>query len=684
MSTGPSRTFQAYVGTVIALGAVVAVLAAVWFDPAVPLENLTLVAVFGGLLVIGELRELKVLRRTEGGSLTSTWVFAYALLLVSDVPTAVLGVGIASAAADAWRRKEAIKVGFNAAQIMISFGLGAWILKASQTADILVGGDGSMLLFVAVFIAAGAVSFSLNSILIGTVLALASNAPPQAVLRNEIGMTAFVNDFMLFMLAPVFVLVAEFSLLLLPLMLLTVTAVYQSARSALERERQALHDPLTGLPNRRHFDQRAAELLGTAQRQGRSVGVIILDLDRFKQINDTLGHHIGDLLLQQVGIRLNSIPEADTVARLGGDEFALLLGHNVTRESAARVAGEITRMNREPMVVEGFPLELEASMGIALYPDHGANVSELMRAADTAMYQAKRRQSGIGFAQSDRTGALRHGRHILLTEMESAMRRGELTVHYQPKVSISSGQVVGVEALIRWHHPIHGPINPEEFIGMVEQTELIEPLTIHVISQALTACRLWRDQGYDLTVAVNISSRSLQDMRFAQTVAAFLRQHELPASALELEITENAFVTDAERPLTVLRDLRALGLQIMIDDFGTGYSTLARLRTLPIQTIKIDKTFVLGMVDGLSDSLIVHSIIDLARSLSMRIVAEGVASLEAWQRLEELGCDEAQGFLIGPAMPIDELIGWLAAHTSNGSRPVWGPAGSSPSVAHAG
>src|SRR3954447_5305849 len=432
-------------------------------------------------------------------------------------------------------------------------------------------------------------------------------------------------------------------------------------RQAAENEHQARHDGLTGLPNRSSFYERVTTALTAARSSGSMAAVMIVDLDRFKEVNDTLGHHSGDELLVEAGRRLSeALRDADVLSRLGGDEFAVLLPYVESLEAACAVADRLCEALEEPFVLHGLTVHLEGSVGVALYPEHGDDVEILMQRADVAMYVAK------GSTASHEVYASRHDRHsatrlALLGELRHAIDGDEFVLHYQPKASLSTGRVDGVEALVRWEHPERGLVPPDEFIPLAEQTGVIKPLTAWVLDNALAQCRAWRDSGLDLTVAVNLSVRNLLDAHLPESIAELLRRHELPPSALELEITESTIVADQVRALDVLTRLNAMGIGLSVDDFGTGYSSLAYLKDLPVCELKIDRKFVNNMTEDGDDAFIVRSTIDLGRNLGLQVVAEGVETEAVWDQLAALGCDVAQGYYLTRPLPAADLTDWLVA-----------------------
>jgi diguanylate cyclase (GGDEF)-like protein len=436
-------------------------------------------------------------------------------------------------------------------------------------------------------------------------------------------------------------------------------------RQAELNEHQALHDALTDLPNRTLFHDRVQQALVAARREHVPAAVMIMDLDRFKEVNDTLGHASGDELLKQVGRRLRaSLRESDTVARLGGDEFGILLPKVVDAAAAVAVARKLRTTLEDPLTIHGLALQMEASIGIALYPEHGADVQTLLQRADVAMYVAKEHPSGCEVYASERD-EYSPDRLTLLTDLRRAIDRGELLLHYQPKADLRTGEITGVEALVRWLHPERGLIPPDEFIPPAQKTGVIAPLTMFVVEEALRQCRAWTLQGIDLCVAVNLSTRHLLDIHLPDTVGDLLARWEVPPSLLELEITESTILADPVRAMQVLSRLSRMGVRLAIDDFGTGYSSLSYLKRLPVDELKIDKSFILGMDENENDAVIVRSTIDLGRNLGLRVVAEGIETSKAWHRLAALGCDVAQGFYVSPPVPAEQLTEWLQARAAS-------------------
>jgi diguanylate cyclase (GGDEF)-like protein/PAS domain S-box-containing protein len=446
-----------------------------------------------------------------------------------------------------------------------------------------------------------------------------------------------------------------------------ITAHKRAERELIEQaalnEYQALHDPLTGLPNRVLFGERIAQTIRHARRNHTQLAVLLMDLDRFKEVNDSLGHPAGDQLLIEVTERIRgAIRDSDTFARLGGDEFGLLLPELDGSPGVEPVLERIAAALELPITVHTLPLSVEASIGIAMYPEHGEEAQLLIQRADVAMYDAKRDSSSACFFDQANQQYDTH-RLTLVGELRRAIRCDELVLHYQPKALLDSSLVHSVEALLRWQHPTRGLIYPDAFIPVAQETSLIGPLTLHVVAMALHQGRIWRDQGLDLTVAVNLSTRNLLDRELPHRLEELLQSADMAATSLELEVTESSMLANPKRAKLVLGELSELGIRLSIDDFGTGYSSLCYLRELPVDEIKIDRSFVMRMSEGHDDVAIVRSTIDLGRNLGLDVVAEGVETREIWDMLLELGCPTAQGYYLSRPVPADALTKWLRERT---------------------
>ncbi len=442
----------------------------------------------------------------------------------------------------------------------------------------------------------------------------------------------------------------------------TATVVVSTLRVTVGRlverlNRQSRIDPLTGVANRLAFVEQGDAALAAATTSS-CVGLLIVDLDRFKEINDVLGHRYGDLLLTAVADRLETeVGRRGTVARLGGDEFAILLPDLRSRRSATEFAAHLVRSLDAQFMLDGTPVTIGASIGVAVGPDDGRRTTALLQAADLAMYQAKKRRSGYQDSVSATSTAPEN--IVLIGELRDAINERQLQLHYQPKIDLHTGEVHACEALVRWRHPVHGFIPPTSFIPIAEQTGLIHQLTRWVLREAMQQCARWRADGRLISVSVNVSARDLLDRTFLTTVRETLNDCGVPSSALCLEVTETSIMADPERASAVLREFRASGVQISIDDFGTGYSSLAYLRMIPANELKIDRTFIATLHEGDLDSAIVASTLHLAHRLGMSVVAEGVEDSATSEMLYALGCEQAQGYFFARPMPADDLSRWL-------------------------
>jgi len=438
-------------------------------------------------------------------------------------------------------------------------------------------------------------------------------------------------------------------------------AVYVSKRvtkQAQTLEHQALYDELTNLPNRTLFQDRLAQAIKNSQRMGSSFAIILMDLDRFKEINDTLGHNIGDLLLKEVGERLvRTVRDTDTVARLGGDEYVIIL-EDMPEQNIERVAEKILKALDRPFMLGEEMIEISASLGIARFPDHGNDATTITRRADVAMYAAKHDHSGFAIYSEAQEHSSRSDLS-LRSELRHAIEQDELVLYFQPKIDHQTSMVMGVEALVRWQHPKRGFLPPDLFIPIAEQTGLIGPLSRWVLAKAIQQCAALHQVGMGISVAVNLSARNLHDKGLVSEITSLLTSAEVDSHCLVIEITESAVMEDPAFALGILNQLDGMGVTLAIDDFGTGYSSLANLSKLPMDEIKIDKSFVLDMMHDKQAAVIVRSTIDLGHNLGLKVVAEGVETQEIWDTLTLWGCDTAQGYFMSKPLPADKLMEWL-------------------------
>jgi diguanylate cyclase (GGDEF)-like protein len=614
--------------------------------------------VFAAFLLASELWPLHIQRGDEQDAVTTSTTFVFALLLACGLSAALVALAVASAVSDTVHRKRWWKGLFNVGQyslcLLASAVVLGLVLQLPITTTHFPIHIGSLL----PLLLASVTFFALNNSLIGMAIALSEGVPTQKVVARDLPFQIYTAGVLL-ALAPIVVVAAERTLGLIPLLILPMFAVYKSASTSLAREHDALHDALTGLPNRILFRDRVEQAAARARRNGGLFAVMIVDLDGFKEVNDTLGHHVGDVLLQRVATRLQAtLREGDTVSRLGGDEFAVLVPELYEENDAGEAAHRLLSGLTEPFELQDLTLGLQASVGIACYPDHGEEVDTLMQRADVAMYTAKRLHTGCELYVPNKDHSSR--RRLKLTgELRGAINDEQLILHYQPKARLADGAVTSVEALVRWTHPGFGVVGPSEFIPLAEQSGVMRPLTSHVLAQALAQWRRWHEEGMDLGIAVNLSAQNFHDLRLPDEIGELLERWRVPARFLQLEITESMLIADPMRAEGVLGRLAAMDLRLEIDDFGTGYSSLAYLKRLPVHGIKIDKSFVQHLAEDENDEVIVRSTIDLARNLGLEVVAEGVESAESFERLRRFGCDYAQGFYLSRPLPAEVFERWF-------------------------
>ncbi|TDB92141.1 EAL domain-containing protein [Actinomadura sp. 7K534] len=634
--------------------------------------------ILGCFIVYGELRPIITPGSRENNGATTSTTFSFAALLYAGLPIAAALQVIAVITCGILRGRSAHRIAFNAAQYTLSLAAAQLVLAvfgALATPTALWVPDGGDLPAIAL---AGAVYFACNHTLVGSAVALHERISLAKALRVDLGYQVLVH-LALLGLAPLMVVAMDRSALFVPLIVLPFIAVYLNASVSVRREHQALHDGLTGLPNRKllivRTEEALAEARGGGKRAPRSAvgrprrrrsepqhdraGLFLLDLDRFKEVNDTLGHPTGDRLLQLVAHRLtHSVRPGDLVARLGGDEFAVLLP-SVRDEAAAReVAARLRAALSEPVRLDGMSFELEGSVGIALFPDHAPDFELLLQRADVAMYNAKEARTGVEIYSpaKDRNSPARLS---MLGDLRRAIDRSELELFYQPKISLRDGQLVGMEALLRWRHPDKGVLEPEAFLSVAEQTYLMRSITHHVVQAALTQAAAWWREDLTVQVAVNASGRDLLDTGLTETIEEGLLARGLPAAALQLEITERILMNEPAYASDTVSALADLGIPLSLDDFGTGYSSLVRLKRLPVEEIKIDASFVGRLTESTDDAVIVRSIVDLVRTLGLRSVAEGVEDPATARMLREMGCDAAQGWHFGRPMDAETATDWL-------------------------
>ena len=623
--------------------------------------------VIAGLVLLGELRPVITAGGYDTEGVVTSHAFVFAAMYLYGPWPAITILAIATLISELARRKAAWKVPFNVGQYSLSVGPAAlimyiWLANAGQPMPTLsepaIGLAPADLLWV---VAGWFAFFFTNNALVSMLAGDEGRTFSQDFFDDF--SYYFITTFAVLALSPLVVFVAD-QPIYLPLLLLPLYAVYKTASISREKEHQSLHDALTGLPNRKMILTRLGESIDEARRTGVSVGFCLLDLDRFKEVNDTLGHHVGDRLLSVAAQRIaGALRPHDVVARLGGDEYAILLDPVRNSAAAAEVAQRVRAALTKPFHLEGMLFELEASVGVAVFPEHGEDVEPIVRRADVAMYLAKEERTGVEVYAADRDKNSA-SRLSLLGGLRSGLENGELQVYYQPKVSLGAGAVVGVEALIRWHHPVRGLVMPDEFIPMAEHSGLMGPLTAFVIDQSLEQVAKWKSAGLNVPVAVNVSMRDLHGPDLVHVVASALERHDLPASMLVLELTERVLTRDSEEVSGTLSSLRRLGVTVSLDDFGTGYSSMVLLKRLPITEIKVDRSFVSRLSLDDEDVTIVRSIVELAHGLGMTAVAEGVETQQVWDLLDDLGCDAVQGWYVSRPMDAEAATSWLLRHPS--------------------
>ncbi|GAB3717915.1 putative bifunctional diguanylate cyclase/phosphodiesterase [Nocardiopsis nanhaiensis] len=613
------------------------------------------------MVILGELRPIALPGQAPGSGAPTSLPFTFALVIFYGLPVAALIQCVATVVAGVARRHATHRTAFNAAQYVLSLGVADAILRLSlpgivSTPWVPAGGE-----LVAVALA-GTGSFLTNRILVLCAVAMHERAPLRQVMFKGLGQQVYVTGVLL-SLAPLIVLAMTHSALYVPLFAFPLGALYASAQLSVNREHQANHDELTGLANRKFLTVRARQEIDQACQRGARVGLLLLDLDRFKEVNDTLGHPTGDRLLETLARRLtHSVRPGDLVARLGGDEFAILLPQVRDTDSAREVALRLKGALSEPVRMDGMDFDLQVSTGIALYPDDAPDFELLLQRADVAMYVAKADRTGV---ESYDPGKDRNStaRLSMYSELRRGLAEGALEMHYQPKVDLAGGRTVGLEALARWRHPIRGLLTPDEFMPVVEHSNLFRAFTGQVLDISLARASQWRSEGLTLPVAVNLGLRELLDPDLPDAVAGALREHGVPADQLVLEISERTLITDPDAATEAVQRLRGLGVGLALDDFGTGHFTLAQLAGLPLDEVKIHETFTARLVDGTDNGhTVVRGAIALVRALGMKATAEGVQSRALAEAARETGCHTAQGHFFSPPMHARDVSAWVSAH----------------------
>jgi diguanylate cyclase (GGDEF)-like protein len=625
--------------------------------------------VLAGMVVLGEIWPIVTPGRSSLEAPVASVTFSFAALIAWGPPIAVLLRAPATLLTMLAKRKAPHRAAFNAATATLGLAAGGAVLHAfrgriTPAAPWEPSGRNLWQIVLAATVCFG-VSFVLDTVAV----ALHAREPVLRTLIKALPYQSSVNLVLLATAPLVAIVLADRSgsALLVALFAFPLAAIYVNAAISVQREHQAQHDELTGLANRKLLMLRLQSTLAQATSSGTKVGFLLLDLDRgLKEVNDTLGHAVGDRLLRLVAHRLtHSIRPGDLVARLGGDEFAVLLPSVKEVAAAREVAARLRAAVAEPIRLEGMSFVIEVSIGIAMFPDDASAGEVLMQHADVAMYLAKQRRSGVEryVPELDRNSP---ARLALFGELRRGLDRGELELHYQPKVYLADRRPAGAEALVRWQHPVRGMLTPHDFIPVVQQSYLMREVTAFVIESAVAQTALWRQAGLDLQVSLNVSGRDLLDTGLADVVEQCLNRHRVPPDALLLEIDERVLTSEPAHAVATAEAIADIGVGLSLDDFGTGYSSLLRLKRLPFSEVKVDSSFIGRMLESPDDEVVVKSILDLAAALGIRSVAEGVESAEVAAALVAMGCVAAQGWHFARPMNAVSATAWLTDHCAPG------------------
>jgi diguanylate cyclase (GGDEF)-like protein len=630
------------------------------------------------LVVLGELRPVLGFRSHDAVGVALSVTFVFSLLLHFGALPAILLNAVATLLAGVLHHKAMSRTLYNVSQYALTIAVGGAVLAAlGRTPTLADPWTPSKLSDVLVVAAVAAACLLTNDGLVSVAVGLFEGVSPLDAFLVDIRFEAVVSGAQ-YLLAPLVVVLMAHAPALIVLAVVPMLAIHHSVAASGESRRQATHDDLTGLANRKGLVAETRRVLAQTQWYGSRSALIMLDLDRFKEVNDALGHPVGDEVLRRVAERLKAaLRPDDLVARLGGDEFAVLLRSVRDERAALEVADRLSAALDERLEVNGQLIDVEASIGIAIAPEHGIDYEALMSRADVAMYQAKEDRTGpqVYDARRDASSSSRLG---LLSALRLALSNDELELHYQPKARLADGSVSGVEALVRWRHPVRGLVPPDDFIPVAEQSGLMHRLTDAVIDMALRQVGEWSELGLHVPIAVNVSFRDLLDDQFADRLARRLHDQALPPGLITLEITERVLTSDMDRARRTLDALRALGVRLSLDDFGTGWSSLRLLRELPVSEIKIDRSFVSRVSVDDEDATVVRALVGLAHGLGLGVVAEGIETPVTWSTIAALGCDAAQGWHIARPMPADAATEWLTERIlrSPGPRPSTGPSSS--------
>jgi diguanylate cyclase (GGDEF)-like protein len=625
-----------------------------WSSLGSPLPTILIASTF---LVILELQPIPVSRGAEAGdelSISST--IAVALLFLTAPGVACAAQALALTVDEARSRRNWPRLMFNISQYTLALLATRVVYSAVTGAPVLGRPDlFTPLALPAAFLAAIAF-FVINNGLTGIAVALATRMPVRRLVQADLRLH-LPTDGVLLALAPLVTESLYWSVIALPLLMLPLIAVHRSASLASQREHEALHDALTGLPNRSSLLMRLRQACEDLEQV--PVAVMMLDLDHFKEVNDTLGHHVGDRLLVEVASRLRgALREGDFIARLGGDEFAILAYHTVSESEALDVAARVREAFETTFPLSGADLAAQCSLGIAMAPRDGSDEDLLLKRADVALYDAKTARGSVMIYDGSRDD---HSveRLALVADLRRGIESGDVFPLYQPQCDASTGEVIGVEALARWRHPLSGILAPSEFLDVAEGAGMLDALTDSLLGQCLDHLSAWHSTGQMIRLSLNVSPRTMRDVRFVDRVRAALEKAGIEPRWLTLEVTEHVMVGDAARSIRELERLRRLGCRIAIDDFGTGYSSIAYLKRLPVDELKIDRSFVSELGENPKDEIIVRAIVDLGHRFGLEVTAEGVETEPAWALLAAIGCDAIQGYRLARPLTAEALNAWL-------------------------
>jgi diguanylate cyclase (GGDEF)-like protein len=658
VTAGRWSGLRAYLLAVTILGAPLLALSAVRVPWTHLNSTIPTIVVAAAFLILGELRPIPVARGADAGDeLSISTTIAVALLFLTAPGIACLAQALALFIDECRERRAWDRLAFNVGQYTLAL-LATRAVYSAVLGTSVFGLPGRFEpKDLGVGLLAAVAFFVVNNGLTGAAVALAIRMPMRRLLQADLR-SHLPTDGVLLALAPIVTQALAWSVISLPILMLPLIAVHRSARLASQREHEALHDALTGLPNRTSLLMRLRAACDDLDRV--PVAVMLLDLDHFKEVNDTLGHYVGDRLLVEVANRLRgALRVGDFIARLGGDEFAILAYHVDNEALAIEVANRVRAGFGTTFPLSGADLAAQCSLGIALAPRDGADEDLLLKRSDVALYDAKTTRGSVMVYDGSRDD---HSveRLALVADLRRGIETGEVFPLYQPQCDAMTGEVVGVEALARWRRAQSGVLSPSEFLDIAEGAGMLDALTDALLEQSLAHLKAWHNGGQMLRLSLNISPRTMRDVGFVDRVRVALENADMDPDWLTLEVTEHVMVGDANRSIRELERLRRLGCRIAIDDFGTGYSSMAYLKRLPIDELKIDQSFVTQLGEDPKDEIIVRAMVDLAHRFGLSVTAEGVETEPASALLASIGCDTLQGYLLARPLTVDALNAWMA------------------------